>query len=339
MRGLYRRAQFYRARGGRELCEHWRAVKMMSTSLRISFLMVAMIGCGGDDAPAPFELRFAAQVDGRAVGCADDLSGFGPDHTAHVGLNDLRFYVSNLVFRDADGKPVAAKLDANEFQYASPDGAVALVDLTNNTDGTCNVEALAGAEGTARTHAALTGTTRIADVASVAFDVGVPQRLMKATIATTTAEGAPSPLNEMYWSWNSGYRHLVFNFAVTDGAGKPGTGYVHLGSRDCAGADGGKALEDRDACTYVNTPSVALADFDLTTDTVGLDLRKLVGGVDFISPIYDPVTFEVIGQGPGVECHSSPTQPDCAPIFGEVGLDMATGAATAATDVAFARMP
>jgi hypothetical protein len=118
-----------------------------------------------------------------------------------------------------------------------------------------------------------------------------------------------------------------------------GAGYVHIGSRDCAGPDGGKALEDRDTCTYINTPSVALADFDLTADTIGLDLRALVSGVDFISPIYDPVTFEIIGQGPGVECHSSPTQPDCAPIFGEVGLDVATGSATTRSNAAFARVP
>lgn len=177
------------------------------------------------------------------------------------------------------------------------------------------------------------------DVATVAFDIGVPQHLMKTTIATNTAEGAPSPLNEMYWNWRSGYRHLVLNFAVTDGAAKSGAGYVHIGSRDCAGSENGKALEDRDVCTHVNTPSAEVADFDLATDTVGLDLRKLVGGVDFISPIYDPVTFEVIGQGRGVECHSSPTQPDCAPIFSEVGLDMPTGTATAASNAAFARMP
>jgi hypothetical protein len=40
----------------------------------------------------------------------------------------------------------------------------------------------------------------------VTFEVGVPQHLMKTTIATSSAEGAPSPLGEMYWSWNSGIR-------------------------------------------------------------------------------------------------------------------------------------
>ncbi|WDT76931.1 MAG: hypothetical protein MPW16_06875 [Candidatus Manganitrophus sp.] len=60
------------------------------------------------------------------------------------------------------------------------------------------------------------------------FDLGVSQPLMKATIANNTAEGAPSPLNEMYWSWASGYRHFVMNFAVEDdgnGNGGDGTSY------------------------------------------------------------------------------------------------------------------
>ena len=284
-------------------------------------------------------LKFAPQVDGATVGCSDDLTGFGPDHTAHIGINDLRFYVSNLAFHDSAGKPVELALDTDDFQYASAAGAVAMIDLTSNTEGTCSTDSVAYAEGTARTHLGLTGTTRVADVASVSFDVGVPQALMKQTIATTTPEGAPSPLNEMYWNWNAGYRHLVFNFSVADAAGATGAGYLHVGSRDCAGSDDGKALEDRDACTFVNTPSVSLTAFDLEADTIGIDLRKLVSGVDFVSPVYDPVTFEVIGQGPGVECHSSPTQPDCAPIFNNVGLDMSTGKATAASDSVFGRMP
>ena len=333
----------FTAPGDRPDARTLRRVKLtdhLPRALILTSLVASSPGCSSDDpSPAPFTLAFAALADGAPVGCSTDLSGFGPDHTAHVGINDLRFYVSNLVFRDAAGKPVALTLDDDDFQYNAAEGSVAMIDLTGNTEGTCSADSVAGAEGTARTHLALTGTTRVADVAAVSFDVGVPQALMKATIATNTAEGAPSPLNEMYWSWNSGYRHFVFNFAVTDGAGATGAGYVHIGSRDCAGADDGKALEDRDACTFVNTPSVALAAFDLDTDVVGIDLRRLVRDVDFVSPIYDPMTFEVIGQGPGVECHSSPTQPDCPTIFSGVGLDMPTGQATAANDAVFARKP
>ncbi len=298
--------------------------------------------CGSDakpESPAPFELQFAALVDGHAVGCSDDLYGFGPSGDSHLGINDLRFYLSNPKFKDAEGREVEVVLDENEFQYASPDGAVALIDLTGNSEGSCSASSVAYAEGTARTHLALTGTTRLHQVSSVSFDVGVPQSLMKKTIATDTPEGAPSPLNEMYWNWNTGYRHFVFNFSVRDDTGATGAGYVHLGSRDCAPTgDGIKALEDRDACTFINTPSVALDSFDLDTDAVGVDLRKIVDGVDFIAPTYDSATFEVIGEGPGVECHSSPMEPDCTPVFGSFGLDMTTGAADAQKDSAFVKI-
>lgn len=318
---------------------------LANTRLSILFMLlgaVALAGCSSDtdpEKPAPFALRFAALSDGEEVGCTDDLTGFGPSGDFHVGINDLRFYLSNPKFKDAAGHEIAVTLDEDEFQYASPGGAVALMDLTGNSEGSCSATSVAYAEGTARTHLALTGTTLLHQVSSVSFDVGVPQRLMQETIATNTPEGAPSPLNEMYWNWNTGYRHFVFNFGVTDDAGATGGGYVHLGSRDCAPeGDGVKALEDRDACTYVNTPSVALDAFDLETDTIGVDLRKVVAGVDFMAPVYDSNTFEVIGEGPGVECHSSPMQPDCSPVFDSFGLSISDGTARATADSVFVRM-
>ena len=38
--------------------------------------------------------------------CTDDLQGFGPKHDLHVGLNDLRFYISNVRFKDSSGNDV-----------------------------------------------------------------------------------------------------------------------------------------------------------------------------------------------------------------------------------------
>ncbi|MDC4203842.1 MAG: metallo-mystery pair system four-Cys motif protein [Candidatus Manganitrophus sp.] len=306
--------------------------------LFLTFLMASIMnGCSGDstDLPAAFELRFAATANGAEVGCADKISGVGPSGRHQIGLSDLRFYVSNLRLLDAKGNPIPFTLDENEFQYKGDSGSVALIDLTGNTEGTCAGAAIAFPEGTARTHKAITGKTLVKEVTSVTFDLGVSQPLMKATIANNTAEGAPSPLNEMYWSWASGYRHFVMNFAVEDdGNGNGGDGYLHIGSLDCGPADG-KALEDRDACGFVNTPTVALTGINLATDTVSIDLIRAVANLDFISPIYDTTTFEVIGEGPGVECHSSPGQPDCALIFSNFGLDISTGQANSASNSVF----
>ncbi|APR74729.1 Hypothetical protein A7982_00075 [Minicystis rosea] len=275
-------------------------------------------------------------ANGNEVGCTDTLTGLGPEGKHSIGLSDLRFYVSNIRFTDADGQSVALTLDRNDFQYTSGAGSVALVDLTGNAEGTCGDSGVAFAEGTARTNTVITGKTVVEHVASVAFDIGVPQAVMKETIANNTLEGAPSPLNEMYWSWATGYRHFVMNFTVDDGNGHAGDGYVHIGSRDCGPADG-LALEDRASCDFVNTPAVLLSTFDLATDTVRVELPPLLGGLDFISPIYDTTTFEVIGEGTGVECHSSPMQPDCPSIFSRFGLDMPTGRADAKANELFSR--
>lgn len=301
------------------------------------FCVVALAACSDDPPkPSPFALKFAATALGQDVNCTDKLTGMGPGTNQSIGLSDLRFYVSNLRFADAKGKPVALTLDDSEFQYNDAVGSVALIDMTGNTEGSCSGSAISFAEGTARTNKAVTGTTVVSSVASVSFDVGVPQALMKAIIANNTAEGAPSPLNEMYWTWASGYRHFVFNFTVENAAGSTGAGYLHIGSMDCGPADG-RALEDRAACGFVNTPTVALPDFDLDTDTVKVDLPQFLTALDFIAPVYDTQTFAVIGEGPGVECHSSPMQPDCGPIFSSVGLDPSTGAAQASANKVFSR--
>lgn len=264
------------------------------------------------------------------------MDGLGPEGAHRVGISDLRFYISNVRFEDADGNPVRVELDEDEFQYHGDAGIVSLVDLTGTGEGACAGNAIAFAEGTARTHPAITGVTIRERVAATSFDVGVSQPVMKAIIGETTAEAAPSPLNEMYWSWASGYRHFVFNFTVDDGAGGLGEGYVHVGSRDC-GVPDGKALADRDACGFVNTPTVRIEGFDLDADAVRVDLPSLLAGLDFLTPIRDMETFEVIGEGPGVSCHSSPMQAACAAVFENLGVDLMTGGAAASGNRVFVR--
>lgn len=304
------------------------------TTLCLSILLMTA-ACGDDGAGSiPFELKFAAQAAGKAVTCDAMVTGLGPAGAHSIGVSDLRFYVSNLVLFGDDGKPLKVELDDNEFQYNSAAGSVSLIDLTSNTAGTCASSAIAFAEGTARTNEQIVGKAS-GEVHAVSFDVGVPAAIMKETIATNTPEGAPSPLAEMYWSWASGYRHLVVNFTVQAPANQTGEGYLHIGSRDC-GAQGKRALEDRDECGRAYTPKVMLPHFHPESSTVVLDMAALLSGLDFISPVYDPVTFEPIGQGPGVECHSVPEgQPDCPLVFGKLGLDQTSGAADALSNRVF----
>ncbi|MGE0327807.1 MAG: MbnP family copper-binding protein [Polyangiaceae bacterium] len=296
-------------------------------------------GCGSDDAggetqsQSAFALNFAAMDGDQPVGCSDQMAGLGSSGDVKLGISDLRFYVSNIRFYTEAGDPVEAKLDENEFQYVSDSGSVVLIDLTGNTEGSCTSSSVAFAEGTARTNSVITGMTFPEKVSSVVFDVGVPQQVMKEVIAVNTEESAPSPLNEMYWNWASGYRHFVLNASVEATDGK-GDAYIHVGSRDC-GPMGGNALSDRESCGFVNTPGVGLGDFKLDTSVVTIDVRKIFDGQDFRAPIYDSETFEVIGEGPGVECHSSPMQPDCGVLFPRFGLSMETGTADSKLNTVF----
>lgn len=299
----------------------------------VPFLLLACAACGDDSEPQAFALRFAAVANGVEVGCTSEMSGLGAAGTSTATLSDLRFYVGNVQLLDEDGKSVDLELDQNEFQYKSADGEVALIDLTGNTEGACANGAIAFAEGTARVNDVLKGRAAVDQVRTVRFDVGVPQKLMGAVIASTNEEGAPSPLGEMYWSWASGYRHFVMNLAVGTTNG-PGEGYVHLGSRDC-GSAGQKALTDRERCGFVNTPAVELAVDGLAGRVVDLDIPTILAGLAFSSPVMDMETMEMLGEEPGIGCHSGPTQADCGPVFASFGLDLATGTADASADQVF----
>lgn len=292
------------------------------------------VGCGDDNGKElrDFSAAFEARVGTTPVTCDNTISGVGPAGLHSIGASDLRFYVSNIVLHDHDGTELPLELTANEFQYTSEVGSVALIDLTSNTSGTCAGTAIAFAEGTARTNDTITGRVLDGDYHGISFDVGVPQAVMKDVIANQSVEGAPSPLGEMSWGWVGGYRHLVFNFTVT-APGGAGEGYLHVGSRDCGG-EGQNALEELSECGRVYTPKADL-EFEEGSAIV-FDIAPLLASLDFVSPIYDPETFEQIGEGPGVECHSAPEgQPDCPAILDSLGLDVTTGAADATANAAF----
>lgn len=294
--------------------------------LLTSLALVA--GCSDSNDAAeldPFTLTFAAVQGGQTVGCGDVRAGFGPGSTASIEMNDLRFYVSNLKFYDEGGNELPMELASNDFQYTSSQGSVALIDLTSTTTGACAGTGLSFPEGTARTNAVITGNSRPEEIHSVTFDVGIPQSVMKNILATHTDADAPSPLAEMHWSWAFAYRHFVFNFTISDGTA--GEGYVHVGSTDCGG-DGTRAMTDRNTCGKVNTAKVSLHYHE--GEVVGVNLDALLAGLDF-----DVESSPGGPLVPGVATHSGAGQPDTPVIFANLGIDPATGVATAALNDVF----
>jgi uncharacterized repeat protein (TIGR04052 family) len=291
-------------------------------SILVSLATVFMLtGCDSstenEASMEPFELNFSAMSGSEEVSCDTTSTGFGTNDEYSIGLKDLRFYVSNVTFYDEYGVAIETTFDDGDFQLNHEEGFVGLIDLTSNTSGSC----LEGGV-TEITNTTLTGSMLDTGVSKVTFDIGVPQAVMKDVINTSSAEDAPSPLNEMYWSWASGYRHFLMNFTIENTSALTGGGALHVGSKGC-GDDGLLALEDKDSCDFVNTPQVELTDFDPSINTVVINLDALLTDVAFSSTTDGVETLSV-------NCHSSTgAQADCTPIFSNFGLDTEDGTATA----------
>lgn len=301
--------------------------------ITLVFIASALLPACDDNSVDPvelseFTLSFVATFEGQEVGCGDRMEGLGTSGTAEAEVSDLRFYVSELAFFDADGNPVPLELDENDFQYHSAEGDAALIDLTDTSAGACAGDGLSYPEGTARTNFVITGRTLPEQVRTVSFEVGVPQAVQKSVIASHTAEDAPTPLREMHWSWGYAYRNFVLNFTILDG-GVAGEGYIHVGSTDCGG-NGTQALTDRQTCGRPNAADVLLGSFDLGTSKVAVDLGVLFESLDFL-----------VDQGgtvvPGVACHSGASQPDCPAVFGNLGIQISDGGASAALNRVFVK--
>lgn len=293
-------------------------IKSTLVSLATVFMLTGCDSSSDNEASMEaFQLNFSAMSGTEEVTCDTTSAGFGTNDEYSIGLKDLRFYVSNVTFYDEYGVAIESTFDDSEFQLNHEQGFVGLIDLTSNTSGSC-----LDAGGTERTNTMLTGMMLDTGVSKVTFDIGVPQAVMKDVINTSSAEDAPSPLNEMYWNWASGYRHFAMNFTIENTSALTGGGALHVGSKGCGSTDGILALEDKDTCDLVNTPQVELTDFDPSINTVIINLDALLTDVAFSTTTDGEETL-------AVNCHSNnPGQADCTPIFNNFGLDTEDGTAT-----------
>lgn len=303
-------------------------IKSICSITFTSIFLLAGCGSGSESSVEeniPFTLDFTAKSAGEAISCDTSHNQFGTQELHAISVSDLRFYVSNIQFYNVNNEEISVELDANDFQLHNEQGFVGLVDLTSNVSGACADEALGGTE---RTNSGISGTIigGKGTVDHISFDVGVPQAVMKDVIATNTQEDAPTPLNELYWSWASGYRHFLMNFTIENTAGVTGKGLVHLGSRNCGG-DGLLALEEKDTCDSINTPKVNLSNFNPVNDTVVLNIDAMLNNVQFAATANETT--------PTVSCHSNPAQTDCTAVFENFGLDINDGSANADANLVF----
>lgn len=295
----------------------------------------------------PVAIRFALAAGDQPVECGRDIAGLGAGGQP-AQLHDARFYVSAPTLIDAAGREVPIELEQNDWQYAN----LALLDFENKTGkciGTADVnDTIKGSAPRGR----YKGISFVIGVPSVTRDKdGKDVVLNHSNFATAPA---PLDLQSMSWNWQAGRKFIKIEIdpdggvtrpppppkpaaAGANGPGAPAgdksdggaplmadapkaaplrvnsdgtitvsTWMLHLGSTGCRG-DAVKG--EITSCANPNRIPVKLASFDSARQRVVLDLKPLFAGID-------------LGKDKGFStgCMSGPADPECAPMFENLGL-------------------
>ncbi|MBI1980044.1 MAG: metallo-mystery pair system four-Cys motif protein [Methylocystis sp.] len=295
----------------------------------------------------PVAIRFALAAGEQPVACGRDIAGLGTGGQP-AQLHDARFYVSAPALIDAAGREVPIELEQNDWQYAN----LALLDFENKT-GKCigNADVNDTIKGSVP-RGRYKGISFVIGVPSVTQDKdGKDVVLNHSNFATAPA---PLDLQSMSWNWQAGRKFIKIEVdpdggvtrpppppkpaaAGANGPGAPAgdksdggaplmadapkaaplrvnsdgtitvsTWMLHLGSTGCRG-DAVKG--EITSCANPNRIPVKLASFDSARQRVVLDLKRLFAGIDLGKD-----------QGFSTGCMSGPADPECAPMFENLGL-------------------
>jgi len=263
-------------------------------------LSALALGCGDSSSSSQqVELAFAAVVGTEPFVCDREYQDLGANGTSLV-LSDFRFYVQNVELKNASGDWVPVTLTQNNFQIDN----VVLLDFENGC----------GDLGTPELNDKIIGTVSQGEYDGVRFRMGVPVELNHADASTAAG---PLGLTSMFWNWRGGYKFLRIDsgaFSMTDWR-------MHLGSTGCG--MGTPTAPPEAPCTNENRVEVEFDTFDAQTDTVVADFAALVDN----APVDDNADGTPFG------CMATPDDPDCGPIFKNLGL--AFGDQQAGTQIFF----
>lgn len=260
----------------------------------VAGLLVAGVGCGGEEDKTPAEqtqetrVRFDAVVGAEAFGCGKTFM-IGAPATA-VTISDFKAYVSEVKLKTTTREIEATFVADGVWQTDD----VAMLDFEDGT-GAC-------ANGTAEVNNTLVlehvKLKEGESITGVSWTFGVPFDYNHKDQAS-----APSPLNltSMFWSWQSGYKFLRIDGKAGDAGWR-----VHLGSTGCE-KDANDVVT---SCAKPNRASVSLSGISGSEPVVRLDVAALMAGVD-MTPDAD---------GNSAICMSSPDHAVCGTIFGALGL-------------------
>jgi uncharacterized repeat protein (TIGR04052 family) len=239
----------------------------------------------------PIAIAFKAMVGSQDFACGRTYTRIGVTKST-IKPKDFRFYVSDIRLVDEKGKEASVQLkQLSRWQLDD----VALLDFESGSGGCTN--------GNPDMNTELAGTVPAGHTwRGLRFAVGVP---FDKNHTDLTQMPPPLDLTALAWSWNAGRKFVRIEFASS---GKP-RGYVfHLGSTGCQPNTAKTAPPI--SCAQPNRAQIDLPEFDPLTSVVIADLAALLNdsNVDRTSEKYKS------------GCMSSAENPDCAPLFVNMGL-------------------
>jgi len=286
-------------------------------------------------------IRFALSAGDQPVECGREIAGLGTGGQP-AQLHDARFYIASPALIDAAGHEIPIELEQNDWQYAN----LALIDFENKT-GKCI--------GSADVNDTIKGSVPRGRYKGMSFVVGVPSVIQDkdgkdVVLNHSNFATAPAPLDlqSMTWNWQAGRKFIKIEVDPEGGVTRPppppknaaagapagdksdsppmmadapktaplrvnadgtitvSTWMLHLGSTGCRG-DAVKG--EITSCTNPNRVPVKLASFDPARQRVVLDLKPLFAGIDLGRD-----------QGFSTGCMSGPADPECAPMFENLGI-------------------
>jgi uncharacterized repeat protein (TIGR04052 family) len=246
---------------------------------------------GGLAQTQPVTIAFKAAVGSEDFACGRTYGGIGTTNST-IKPKDFRLYVHNVRLLDEKGREVPVQLkQLSRWQLDD----VALLDFESGSGGCVN--------GNPDMNTELVGTVPSGHTYhGLRFVLGVP---FDKNHTDLTQMPPPLDLTALSWSWNGGRKFTRIEFASV---GRP-QGYVlHLGSTGCR--PNTEKTVPPTSCAQPNLAEIDLLDYEPASSVVVADLAALLkdSNVD-----RTPDKFK---SG----CMSSVDNPDCGPLFANLGL-------------------
>jgi uncharacterized repeat protein (TIGR04052 family) len=264
----------------------------MPIRFTLGLLLASFMPAAAAAQPAgePVRLRFAVVAGDIPIACGAAYDGVGTTRSK-VSIVDFRFYVSGLRFVKADGSETPVHLTQDGLWQLDD---VALLDFENGTAGCAN--------GTEQTRDVVEGTLPAGEYTGVRFEVGLP---FAKNHREPTLQPSPLNLSRLFWSWNAGYKFIRMDLRTT---GQPKGWMPHLGSTACEPATTPTTVPI--SCAKPNHVTVDLPGLVPARDVVELDLLALLAKSD----------VDANAPETAMGCMSGPTDPECGPLFEQLGL-------------------